>query len=247
LNTALEKYEAKRDKLASEMAQNDAALAKLSADLTTATELRAEESAENAATVTEAQEGKAAIESAIQVLDRFYKTQKNAQKASLVQQNPGTDLKAKASDIPDAGFDNSGYFAQQGGATGIIGMMEVIQGDFDRTVSETEKAETDAKAQFLAFERETKASIAEKEMIKSNLDTEHTSTVATIAEENTDLTNAQDLLDKAVQELMELHTACEAGGDTYEERVQKREEEAAALREALCILDKAGPVQTENC
>ena len=52
---------------------------------------------------------------------------------------------------------------------------------------------------------------------------------------------------KAMQELEELKPACVDTGMSYEERVARREEEIEALKEALCILDKEGPVQTEGC
>jgi len=243
LNTALEQNEAKRDQLDADLVKTRAELAEVEAALAQATEIRDAEKAENADTVDEAQQGKDAINSAIEVLDHFYKAAAKAK--SMLQQNPGTNLKAKADDMPET-FKNENYAAAQGDATGVIGMMEVILGDFDRTITETEKAEKEAAAAFLEFSRTSKASIAEKNSMIDNLDTELTNTKATIAEDNADLTSQQDLLDKAVQELLELHTACVAGGDSYEDRVAKREEEVASLREALCILDKAGPVQTES-
>merc|ERR1719169_200893 len=62
LNTNLGQNEAKRDKLIEEIAKLDKELAELEASLSSTTKMRNDESAENAATVTEAQEGKEAVE-----------------------------------------------------------------------------------------------------------------------------------------------------------------------------------------
>lgn len=46
-----------------------------------------------------------------------------------------------------------------------------------------------------------------------------------------------DLLKSALQELEELNPVCVDMTMPYEERVAKRDEEMAALKKALCILD----------
>merc|ERR1719335_1554267 len=148
-------------------------------------------------------------------------------------------------DLPDAGFSNEAYTGGQSGSTGILGMMEVIKSDFERTVKVTTKAEKDAAAQFLEFETSTKQSLAVKKNTKSAKEKELRETVDTINEDLASMEDEQALLDKAVQELIELQPACFPKQMSYEERVAKREQEIAALKEALCTLDKEGPVQTE--
>merc|ERR1719473_1916708 len=86
LNAQLETAEAKRDKLAESIATLTTEIAELSDSLSTTTAQRAAESAENAATVSEAEEGQAAVEQAIDVLDHFYKTAAKAE-VELVQVN----------------------------------------------------------------------------------------------------------------------------------------------------------------
>ena len=46
-------------------------------------------------------------------------------------------------EAPDAGFDEA-YTGSQSASTGIMGMLEVIKGDFSRSISETGKAEEQA-------------------------------------------------------------------------------------------------------
>jgi len=65
-------------------------------------------------------------------------------------------------------------------------------------------------------------------------------TKTSIEEKSKDMKNNMDLVDKALQELEELKPVCIDTGMSYEERVEKREEEIAALKKALCQLDGEG-------
>merc|ERR1719463_981974 len=108
----------------------DKELAELDASLKSTTDQRTEESAENAATVSEAEEGQAAVQQALDVLDHFYKT---AAKAEVFVQVGASTHKGVDDDLPDTGFSGANK-GSQGAATGIIGMLEVIRGDFVRTI-----------------------------------------------------------------------------------------------------------------
>jgi predicted RNA-binding protein with RPS1 domain len=239
LNSQLETAEAKRDKLAEEIAVLTTELAELNDSLSSTTEQRQAESAENAATVSEAEEGQAAVEQALDVLDHFYKT---AAKAFV--QVRATTHKGVDDDLPDTGFSGANQ-GSQGAATGILGMLEVIKSDFIRTIKETEKAEKAAETEFIEFERTTKVSISTKTTAKTTNEAEKADTVTEISEALEDMREEQSLLDKALQELEELRPACIDTGMSYEERVARREQEIEALNEALCILDNEGAVQTE--
>ena len=241
LNSQLESAEAKRDKLAEEIATLTTELAELDASLKSTTDQRTEESAENAATVSEAEEGQAAVQQALDVLDHFYKT---AAKAEVFVQVSASTHKGVDDDLPDTGFSGANK-GSQGAATGIIGMLEVIRGDFVRTIKATEKAEKEAETEFIEFERTTKVSISTKETTKTSNEAEKAATVTEISEALADMREEQELLDKALQELEELRPACIDTGMSYEERVARREQEIEALNEALCILDNEGAVQTE--
>jgi len=237
LNENLAKSEALRDKLTEEIAILTKEIDELEAALSKTTKERNDESAENAATVSEAQEGQAAVEQAIGVLEKFYKT---AAKAEVFVQVSSKQVP----DMPDAGFSGANK-GSQSASTGILGMLDVIKSDFVRTIKETEKAEKAAAKEFMEFETTTKVSLGTKKVAKSAKEGELTEVNASIDEDNTSLTEEQSLLDKAVQEIIELQPACVDTGMSYEERVAKREQEIEALKEALCTLDKEGPEQTE--
>merc|ERR1719359_1823354 len=101
LNQQMATDEAKRDKLIEEIDLLTTEITELTDSLTKITKARKDESAENEATVSEAKEGLEAIEEAIDVLSKFYKTAEKAAAASLMQKKAsGVD-----DDAPDAGFD----------------------------------------------------------------------------------------------------------------------------------------------
>merc|ERR1711879_571047 len=145
--------------LTEELAVLKKEIAELKVNRKQAEKLRKEEKAENEATLLEANAGLKAVKMAIDVLDKFYKTVDDAKvDLSLVQQGP-------ADDMPDAGFDiGEAYTGAQGAATGIIGMLDVIKSDFERTISGTEKEEAEAEKEHLEFMTETGVSFAEKTM-----------------------------------------------------------------------------------
>merc|ERR1719321_1260027 len=115
LHTSIESDNARREKLAAEMAT------------------RTEEKAENEVTVREAEDGVAAINQALDILSHFYGEAAQAFVETAQAQSPDEEM-------PDAGFSGN-YTGAQGSNTGIIGMMDVIKSDFERTISETKQAE----------------------------------------------------------------------------------------------------------
>merc|ERR1719178_479508 len=96
----------------------------------------------------------------------------------------------------------------------------------------------------MEFETETKTSLGTKTVTKTANEGELTEVEASIDEDNTSLVDEQSLLDKSIQEIIELQPACVETGMSYEDRVAKREQEIESLKEALCTLDKEGPEQT---
>merc|ERR1719487_619124 len=236
LNQQMAGDEAKRDKLIEEIDLLTTEITELTDSLATITKARTDESAENEATISEANEGLEAIEEAIDVLSKFYKTAEKAAAASFVQKKA---VQHKASgvdeDAPDAGFDEKNKGGQSA-STGILGMMDVIKSDFERTISETEKQEKQANREFLEFETTSKVSLGTKKVGKSAKEAELTETKADLQEAGDALKEKQGALDKSLQELIELQPACIDTGMTYQEKVAKREAEIESLKQALTIL-----------
>jgi hypothetical protein len=239
-----QKYSAKLQKLEVAEATLEESIVTLTGELEDlnqalekAAKLRDEEKEDNTETINKSKEGLEAIKEAITILKEFYK---NAAKALL---------QIKASPIDEKG-ENPGelpggsYKGQQKKAEGIIGMLEVIKSDFERSVKQTTDAEDESHRSFVSFDRESKGSISTKETAKLQAESDLKETKIEIKETMANLEESQKLLDDAVKAIEELKPTCIDTGMSYEERVAKREEEIEALKTALCQLDVEGVEET---
>jgi hypothetical protein len=111
------------------MAEVEAEIAKSMGE---ATKLRDAEKAENAAIVTDAEAGAAAVEKALVIPEEFYA----AQSAFLQQKQ-----------VPEM----ASYKGMQSAKGGVIGILEVILSDFSRLKAETTAAETSAASEYNSF------------------------------------------------------------------------------------------------
>jgi len=250
LNAEIATLEATRNKLVEEMAVLQDEIAALKAGLAKAQKLRASEAAENANTIETAKVGVTGIQLAIGIISKFYKTAAKAAAPPVPMSfAPAAAGPAPAAALlqavqgplevaPDPGFEAfDAYRGAQGSAGGILGMMEVIKSDFERTVRLTTEQEAKAQKEFQAYVLETKISLAEKEQALKEKQ-------GYLDDAKEALTPAQDklslqagILKKALTELIELQPACVDTGMSYAERVAMREAEIAGLKKALCILE----------
>jgi chromosome segregation ATPase len=226
IHSSIEKLNARKEKLNLTKTELTEEIATLEEDLENQTAAREEEKEEHLQTIEDAKGGLEAIKEAIDILSHFY----GAAAKALFQQSPDDEA-------PDAGFDDT-YKGSQGASTGILGMMEVIQGDFERTIKETTEAEEQAKRDFIEYDRETRMSIAAKKNALEATTTELTEVMDNLSTQGDELRTQQELLDTAVKTWEELLPGCVADpGMSYEERVARRNQEMQALKDAYCILD----------
>jgi len=228
LDADLSELAAHRDKLDLEITELTSDLKKLREDLKKATDLRKDEKAENEETIQKAEDGAKAVGEALTILKDFYKS---AAKALLqVSASPVDE------DDPGAGFD-SPYRGGQSSSKGILGLLEVIKSDYERTHRKTEAAEKKALEEFVSFERSSKSDIGSKDTKKALDEQDLESTKNAIDQGMKDFQTAFKLLDAALKNIEDLKPTCIDTGMSYKERVAKREEEIKALGEALCKLD----------
>jgi len=230
INTELVALEAKRDFLENEIdeLENDVKNEKIA--LKEATKERSDEKDENLETIKTAKEGFQAVNDALLVLKTFYK---RAGRAAFVQESPVDAMKGAT----NPGFEGN-YKGKQEGSAAIFALLETISSDFDRTVRQTTEAEEKSQRSYIEYMQTAKSSISSKET-KTELDKEDLKTTNdNIKSGMKDLQSNMDLLDQALNELSDLKPVCIDSGMSYAERVQKRQDEMAALQKALCMLDE---------
>jgi len=229
-HTSIESLNARKEKLTLTEKELDEAIKTLNSDLANQTLARAEESSEHNTTVVEGREGEAAIDQAIEILSHFYGAAAQSKTTMSMLQQPDDE-------IPDAGFD-ANYTGAQGSSTGILGMMDVIKSDFARTISETLAEEEEAKRDFVEYERATKMSIATKSTALETTKHELAECEENLSSTNEEMRTQQQLFDAAVKTWQELLPGCVADpGMSYSERVERRNAEISALKDAYCILN----------
>lgn len=124
----------------------------------------------------------------------------------------------------------------QGASTGPIGLLEVIQSDFARLESETSAEEAQSAKEYDQFMSDSAVNKAQKTKDLSQKNTKRQNQKAAKVEKTEDLEMTQGGLDKAMAYYEKLKPSCIAEPMSYEERKARREEEIAALQEALRIL-----------
>jgi len=234
LGAELGQLEAKKDELDVEKTTLTTAIDALKQSLGTATTERSNARAINKKTIEDAIQGEAAVSEALLILKTFYK---NAAKAEVFVQYSPVDDDDKFAE------ESTAYKGAQEKSKGIIGLLEVIVSDFQRTSRTTQAQEETDQAQFILFKRTSTADIGGKETKKDLVIEDLETTRSTIKTKMMELQTNMNLLDAALTSLSNLHKLCVDTSMLYADRVKNREEEVAALKVALCILD---PLQVET-
>merc|ERR1719235_992458 len=231
----ISKLTAEKDQLNQEIQDLKKAIAENLKALNEATELRNSEKADNEATISTADEGKTAVELAINILKEFYD---NAfiQTGKYVPPNADREGLTVADRAPEV-FSGS-YHGSQGASKGILGLLDVILSDFERTIDTTEDAEDTAAASFGTFESDTKTDNADKEGQIDDKEGRISDIDDELVETEEDKGDATELKENALKELKKLKPMCVEGEETYAQRVAKREKEIQALKDAQQMLDE---------
>merc|ERR1719399_967267 len=233
-NAKITTLTAKKNSLEDEIDTLNGQVAELKKALVEATELRAEDKAENEKTIAMTDEGADAVKVALNLLKDFYG---NAfmQTGKYVPPNSDRDGNTVGDLAPEV-FDDK-YSGAQAESKGIVGILEVILSDFERQNKQAENDEADSKEAFEMFEKDTNSDIDKKENRIKKAKGEVADAEADLLDQQQALKDAKDLLEEATAALEELEEMCVKGEETYAERVAKRNEEIAALKDALAILE----------
>jgi hypothetical protein len=237
----LETHEAKLSALAAEEASLTADIATLQKEiaanakaLNEATELRLDEKATNEKTISDSTTGKAGVELALQILNDFY----SAQGVLLQYVPPKSDRDGNTvADLRPEIFDSE-YNGKQKESKGVIGLLQIILSDFERTITTVTEQEAMAEEEFQDFKDTTEKDTAAKEeevtTKEGRLSEVKDDIVTTTDEKKASAESHQNSLD----ELETLKKMCVDGEETYAERVAARVKEIEALKEAQNILNE---------
>mmetsp|Transcript_7072 Transcript_7072/g.13132 ORF Transcript_7072/g.13132 Transcript_7072/m.13132 type:complete len:694 (+) Transcript_7072:40-2121(+) len=247
----------KRDKYQAQMETSAASIDSLKADIETLktdiaslagevaelhkalnelTELREGEKVENQRTVADADAGAEAVKQAIKVLQDHYAKQGEAM-VQLSYKPPKSDREGSTvKDLAPETFEGD-YKGKATESKGVIGLLEVIQSDFERTSSSTADKEKLAEGDFQKQSGELKGSIEEKEKAKTTKEGDVETKTAELTGLEDDLRSQSTLHEGATEELQKLKSACVDSEESYEERRRRREQEIDALKQALQILE----------
>lgn len=225
LNAELAMDEARQAKLAEELHELNASKIALNDQQAKAVELRVVEANQSQVSAAEAKEALETTRTAIQVLTEYYKTAAaSKEQVSLLKAAP------KA---PETGFQvGDAYGGSPDKATGVLGMLDVIASDFERTIKETQAQEAKAIKDHESLLAEIKSSLAEKDEATKQKTKMKTEAEEELTQGNSDLASQTASLKLAVEELDALSKECGVGV-TYEERKANREAEIEQLNEAI--------------
>lgn len=205
-------------------------------------------------------DGKAAVDFAIQTLTEFYPSGEEnlmqMQKKGARSGEPGIvdtrnyDYEQEEKPEHLAGADRDGNtmgdiapkIDQPSIATeeskGIIGILEVISSDFEKSSAQAARDKSEAEETQEEFKKETDSDVAGKNKKIDKNDSTITDIDLDIDDQETDLRSGNALLDGALEALEDWHAMCVKGEETWEQRAQKRKEEVEALKQALNVLDE---------
>merc|ERR1719502_265745 len=153
LTAEMDKLKADIMKLGQQIADLSTAITEIDSAVAEATDVRLAEKEKNKNTIEDAKDAQTAVGQAITVLKDFYA--KAATATALVQQKQTPEEEA-----PET-FDEP-YTGMGGASGGVVGLLEVIESDFNKLEAETAAAEDEAAKEYDRFMAESKKDKAVK-------------------------------------------------------------------------------------
>merc|ERR1719231_519903 len=135
--------------------------------------------------------------------------------------------------------EDKAHEAAEGAGGTIIGLLEVVESDFNKLLAEIITTEETAAKEYDEQTKENEITRTTKEQDVKYKTKEFTELDKAIAEMTSDKESVEAELDAIYEYLEKLKEMCIAKPETYEERKKRREAEIAGLKEALQILEGA--------
>jgi len=129
------------------------------------------------------------------------------------------------------------HSSSDGASTGIIGLLEVCESDFSKSLSEMTAAEESAVSEYETDTKENEIAKVTKQQDVKYKTKESNGLDKSSAEATSDKEGVQSELAAVNEYLKELEGRCVAKAETYAERKERREAELAGLKEGLEVLE----------
>eukprot|EP00812_Abedinium_dasypus_P007840 NODE_1999_length_1016_cov_361.767950.p2 GENE.NODE_1999_length_1016_cov_361.767950~~NODE_1999_length_1016_cov_361.767950.p2 ORF type:complete len:205 (-),score=77.03 NODE_1999_length_1016_cov_361.767950:384-998(-) len=124
-----------------------------------------------------------------------------------------------------------------GSATGILGMLEVIESDLGKSLAQAEMQEESAADEYNKVTQANAITKTTKDQGVKYKNGESGSLDKAVVELTADLQSTEAELNAVLDYMKSLHAQCDEVAETYEERRGQREAEIAGLKQALEILN----------
>merc|ERR1719482_2154310 len=207
LTAKIEQNTAKSGQLKEEVAELEAQLSELTKTQAEMDKIRAEEKAVFDKASSETEKALDGVKKALKVLNDYYSKSDKAHSSS------------------------------DGASTGIIGLLEVCESDFSKSLSEMTAAEESAVSEYEADTKENEIAKVTKQQDVKYKTKESNGLDKSSAEAKSDKEGVQTELSAVNEYLKELEGRCVAKAETYAERKERREAEIAGLKEGLEVLE----------
>merc|ERR1719188_801666 len=207
LTSSIDQMSARSAQLKESVARLQKELADLAASQAEMDKLRADENAEYTSSRADMEQGLAGVKLALKVLREYYSKEDKA------------------------------HSAAEGAGEGIIGLLEVIESDFTKTLAQIISTEEAAAS---AYDKQTKQNAVDKTAKDQDVKYQQKESAdldKAVGEASNDRAGVQTELDAINGYLDSLHKQCDEKVEPYAERKRRREAELAGLKEALTILE----------
>merc|ERR1719375_2063918 len=205
LNAKIDKATSKIAKLKEDIATLQKELAEIAAAQKKADEMRAEEAAAWKEAKADFEAGVEGVGMALQVLRDYYAEKEEA-------------------------FVQTTHDKATGAASGIIGMLEVVESDFSKNLAEGSAAEAMAQEAYEKLTQDNKIATTEKSTAVKYKTKDQKETEAALAGLKEDREGTEKELAAIVEYWDKLQPMCVAKPESYEERKKRREAEIAGLK-----------------
>lgn len=193
--------------------------------------IRKEEHTAMLVAASDLKEGLAGVQRALQILRDYYG---GAGAASLLQEDVAADMTQEAQQ-KQAHQESGGSSA--GG--GIIGLLEVVEADFAKSLTETQTLEQTSQEQYDKLTQEIRVTGATQEKDVQHNNEEKAKLRKNSAQVASDRGEVQQELDAVNEYWEKLSKQCSQEKETYAGRAEKRQAEIDGLQEALTTLENS--------